>query len=89
MASQKVVLYIHGIESGTELSSQLSSRPGVVSANPLDVADNPQPGGDERNEAIVVEYDPAVVIPTELAEYIDTLGYKVVAQETGPTADRL
>lgn len=89
MASKRVILYVHGIKSGENLSAQVAARAGVMSAAPLNVANNPQPGGDERNEAIVVEYDPTVVIPTEIAEFIDTLGYKVVAQEAGPTTDNL
>jgi len=86
---QKVILYVHGIAAGDDLAGQVAGRAGVVSAKPLNVAENPQAGGEQRNEAVVVIYDDEKVIPTELETFIETLGYEVVAQESGPVTDKL
>ena len=86
---RKVILYVHGIDAGIDLAAKVAGQAGVVSAKPLNVAENPQPGGIQRNEGVVVIYDDDKIIPTELETFIDDLGYKVVAQESGPVTDTL
>jgi len=86
---QKLILYVHGISTGENLAAKVAERPGVVSAKPLNMAENPLPSGEQRNEALVLVYDDEKVLPTKLETFIENLGYEVVAQESGPVTDQL
>lgn len=86
---QKLILYVHGISTGEDLASKVAERPGVTSAKPLNMAENPLPSGQQRNEALLIIYDDEKIIPTEIESYIGSLGFEVVAQESGPVADQL
>jgi len=86
---QKLVLYVHGIATGEDLAAKVAGRPGVLSAKPLNMAENPLPSGEQRNEALLLVYDDEKVIPSELVTFIEDLGYEVVAQESGPVTDQL
>jgi hypothetical protein len=89
MQQSKVIFYVHGITTGEDLCEALESRDDVVNAQPLDIVDNPDPRLPERNEAIVITYNSEATSPTALESFVEQLGYKVVAHEAGPAADRL
>jgi hypothetical protein len=86
---RKVMFYIHGMTTGEELARQLEARDDVQSAKPVDIVDNPDPRLPERNEAVLIVYDSKAVTPNLLQTFVESLGYKVVAQEEGPVTDRL
>lgn len=89
MQERKVIFYIHGMTTGENLCRQLEAREDVVSAKALDVVDNPDPRLPERNEAIAICYNAEATTPMHLQAFVEQLGYKVVAHEEGPVADRL
>ncbi len=88
MTERSTIIYVHGIETGERLCQALMGRPGVLAAEPRDVVTNPDPTQPNRNEAVVVRYDSDMVVPTEIEAFIQELGYKPVAREEGPMADR-